>query len=184
MTRIERSAEFEALFADVKGRNTADYLIRTAQQHHVHMSAMADTKANIIITVSSIVLTLSLGRLNEPSIQQSAVVLMAFTLIALLLAVLAVLPKYRPIATKKDSLPASFNVMFFGHFAALEREQFYAEMAHALRSDPATYHALANDLYSLGYYLAKHKYRYLRFSYLVFLTGFIAAALLQIPRFM
>ena len=52
-------------FAHVPERNTSDNMLRTAQQHHVHLSAMADTKANIIITVSSIVLTLSLGRLNE-----------------------------------------------------------------------------------------------------------------------
>lgn len=183
MTRIENAAEFERLFSGIKGRNTADYLIRTAQQHHVHLSAMADTKANIIITVSSIVLTLSMNRLHEPGLQQSTIVLMSFTLLALLLAVLAVLPKYRPMITNKEQLPASFNVMFFGHFAGLERPQFYAEMAHALTSDEATYHALANDLYSLGYYLAKHKYRYLRFSYLAFLAGFVIAALMQIPRF-
>jgi hypothetical protein len=183
MTRIERADEFEALFADIKGRNTADYLIRTAQQHHVHLSAMADTKANIIITVSSIVLTLSIGRLNEPSLLTSTIVLMSFTLIALLLAVLAVLPKYRPIATGGAQLPMHFNVMFFGHFAALDRPEYYREMAHALKNDPATYHALANDLYSLGYYLAKHKYRYLRFSYIAFLAGFLIAALLQVKRF-
>ncbi len=183
MTRIQNAAEEEALFADIKGRNTADYLIRTAQQHHVHMSAMADTKANIIITVSSIVLTLSLGRPNPPGFEQSTAVLMGFTLLALLLAVLAVLPKYRPIATDGVSLPSGFNVMFFGHFAAITREEYYAEMAHALKDDKATYRALSNDLYSLGYYLAKHKYRYLRFSYISFLAGFLIAAIIQIPRF-
>ena len=48
---------------------TVDNLMRTAQQHHVALSSMADTKANIIITVSSNVLTLSLGRVNDPELR-------------------------------------------------------------------------------------------------------------------
>ena len=47
----------DALYAAVPERNTGDALLRTTQQHHVALSTMADTKANIIITVSSIVLT-------------------------------------------------------------------------------------------------------------------------------
>jgi len=41
---------------------------------------------------------------------------------------------------------------------------------------------MANDVYSIGYYLAHHKYRYLRLSYLCFLSGFILASLLQLWR--
>ena len=52
-------------FGRVPERNTADNMLRTAQQHHVQLSVMADIKANIIITVSSIVMTLTLGRLND-----------------------------------------------------------------------------------------------------------------------
>jgi len=86
-----------ALFAHIPERNTSDNMLRTAQQHHVQLSTMADTKANIIITVSSIVLTLSLGKLDQPQLRNSVLTLTVFTLLALLLAILAVLPKYRPV---------------------------------------------------------------------------------------
>lgn len=76
-------------FRGIPERNTGDNLLRTAQQHHVQLSVMADTKANIVITVSSIVLTLSLGRLNDPSLHHAMAVLAVFTLLALFLAVLA-----------------------------------------------------------------------------------------------
>jgi hypothetical protein len=39
---------------------------------------------------------------------------------------------------------------------------------------------MANDIYSLGTYLAHHKYRYLRGSYLSFLTGFVLASVVQL----
>jgi hypothetical protein len=171
-------------FSVVPERNTGDVILRTTQQHHVTLSAMADTKASIIITVSSIVLTLSLGKLDQPELRMSVLTLTVFTLLALLLAILAVLPKYRPLRLKRDAeLPPHFNLLFFGHFTELPRERFLAEIARSMRTDGTVYLTMAKDIYSLGSYLAHHKYLYLRFSYLSFLTGFIAASMEQLWRF-
>jgi hypothetical protein len=169
-----------ALFAHIPERNTSDNLLRTAQQHHVQLSTMADTKANIIITVSSIVLTLSLGKLDQPNLRDSVLTLSIFTLFALLLAILAVLPKYRPLRLTTVELPPNFNLLFFGHFAELPRERYLAEVARTLVPDGSIYAAMANDIYSLGTYLSHHKYRYLRLSYLCFLAGFILASAIQL----
>lgn len=172
------------MFYGILGRNTSDYSIMAAQRHHVQLSQMADAKANIIITVSSIVLTISMGRVNDPELRASMLTLAAFTLVALLLAILAVLPKYRPLKLKNPKdLPNYFNIMFFGHFAELPREEFCRLWADALRTDAAVYENLSNDLYSIGTYLARHKYRYLRISYVFFLAGFVIATIEQIIRF-
>lgn len=172
------------LFADIPERNPADVILRTTQQHHVALSTMADTKANIVITVSSIVLSLTLGKLSDPDLRASVLVLSCFTLLALLLAILAVLPKYRPLRLTSTELPPGFNLLFMGHFAELSRDAFLAEMARTLQQDGSIYAAMSNDIYSLGTYLAQHKYRYLRLSYLSFLSGFVLALLLQIWRLM
>lgn len=174
----------EPPFRTVPERNTADVILRTAQQHHVQLSAMADIKANIIITVSSIVLTVTFGRTMDSSVQLSSMTLVVFTLLALLLAVLAVLPKYRPLRLSGDTLPAHFNLLFFGHFAEISRERFLAELAQSMKPDGSIYEAMATDLYELGYYLSHHKYRYLRLSYLFFLTGFLLAALEQLVQWL
>ena len=176
------SQRTNALFADIPERNTADNLLRTAQQHHVALSTMADTKANIIITVSSIVLTLTLGRMNDPELRVTALTLTGFTLIALLLAILAVLPKYRPLKLHGEQLPPDFNLLFFGHFSELSRERYLVEMSRALTPDGSPYAIWAGDIYSLGTYLGTHKYRYLRWSYLFFLTGFVLACAEQAWR--
>ena len=174
------ASETERLFAAIPERNTGDCLLRTMQQHHVQLSTMADTKANIIITMSSIVLTLVLGRLTDPVLRTASLTLAVFTLLALLLAVLAVLPKYRPLKLVDDKIPAQFNLLFFGHFAELPRERFLAEIAGALKSDGSVYETMARDTYALGWYLAHHKYRYLRLSYLFFLAGFLLACVVQV----
>jgi hypothetical protein len=165
-------------FSRIPERNTGDAILRTAQQHHVALSSMADLKANILITVSSIVLTMTLGRMNDPALRISALTLTAFTLTALLLAILAVLPKYRPIKVTGAGLPSEFNLLFFGHFAELPRERFLEEITRAMKPG-SVYPTMANDLYSLGWYLAHRKYRYLRYSYLFFLAGFVLACVEQ-----
>ena len=165
-------------YAAIPERNTGDALLRTVQQHHVQLSVMADTKANILITVSSIVLTLVLGKMNDPALRAAMLTLAAFVLVALLLAVIAVLPKYRPLRLKPGAeLPAHFNLLFFGHFTELPRERFLVEMADALQPDGSVYESMAHDIYAIGYYLAHYKYRFLRLSYLFFLGGFVFACM-------
>jgi hypothetical protein len=172
--------DIEKMFAAVPERNTSDVLLRTMQQHHVQLSTMADNKANIVITMSSIVLTLVLGRLSDPDLRVASITLAVFTLLALLLAVLAVLPKYRPLKLVDGKIPPQFNLLFFGHFAELPRERFLAEIAGALKQDGSVYETMARDTYALGWYLAHHKYRYLRLSYIFFLAGFILACVVQV----
>lgn len=162
-------------FSRIPERNTGDAMLRTAQQHHVVLSSMADTKANIIITVSSIVLTLALGRITDPDLRPAVQTLAVFTLISLFFAILAVLPKHRSIKVGESGFPANFNLLFFGHFAELPRERFLREIAAAMKPDGSVYETMANDLYSIGWYLAHRKYRYLRYSYLFFLAGFVLA---------
>lgn len=168
-------------FEGIVGRNVSDYLMQTAQRHHMQLSQMADNKASMLITVSSLVLTISMSRVGDPNYRYSLLFLIFFTLAALLTAILAVLPKYRPLVLQDpNQLPSFFNPIFFGHFAELPREKFFEIIGETLRHDAAIYEMLANDLYSIGSYLSKHKYRYLRFAYLFFLTGFIGATAIQI----
>ncbi len=108
--------------------------------------------------------------------------LAGFTFAALLLAVVAVLPKYRPLRIGPGPLPDSFNLMFFGHFAELSRERFLTEIASSLQADGSVYETMARDVYSMGYYLAHYKYRFLRWSYLFFLGGFVFAGIVEVGK--
>ena len=147
-------------FSRVKERNAVDVFLRTAQQHHVQVSVMADVKANIIITASSIVLTL-----------------------ALLFAIVAVLPKHRPLAWPAGTpKPSGFNLLFFGHFSSLPKQRFLTEMETVMESDAALYRAACEDIYGIGVYLNQYKYRYLRWSYFFFLAGFLLAAVFAAVR--
>ncbi len=167
-------------FEAIPERNTGDVLLRTTQQHHVQLSVMADTKANILITVSSIILTMVLGQMDNPDLRAAMLTLGAFIFAALLLAVVAVLPKYRPLRLRAgEPLPPQFNLLFFGHFSELPKDRFLLAVAEQLRADGSVYETMARDVYAMGYYLAHYKYRFLRLSYIFFLGGFVFAALVE-----
>ena len=181
-TAMDEPTSVAEAFSRVPERNTGDALLRTAQQHHVALSSMADTKANIIITVSSIVLTLSLGRIGDAELRPAVQTLAIFTLISLFFAILAVLPKHRTVRVGEGAFPSDFNLLFFGHFADLSRDRFLREVAATMKPDGSVYKTMANDLYSIGWYLAHRKYKYLRYSYLFFLAGFVLACAEQAWR--
>jgi Family of unknown function (DUF5706) len=61
----------------------------------------------------------------------------------------------------------------------IPRERFLDEVALRMRADGSAYALMANDLYSLGYYLAHHKYPYLRWAYIFLLSGFVIAGITE-----
>jgi hypothetical protein len=163
-------------FSGVAPRSSVDNLLRTAQQHHVQLSVMADTKASILITISSIVLTIALSRASDPQLRPALLTLAAACLISLLLAIIAVLPTFA--RSRRDS-GAERNILFFGHFAQMTSEEYRDEMEHILSSDALVYETAVRDIHSLGVYLYKKKYRFLRFAYVALLAGFILATVVE-----
>jgi hypothetical protein len=162
----------------VRPRVLLDTMLRTAQQHHVQLSAMADTKASILITISSIVLTIALSRADEPILRPGLLTLAASSLLSLLLAIVAVLPTFAPRAVQRGD--ARRNLLFFGHFGAMSEQEFLRQMEPLLRSDALIYEAMLRDLYGIGAYLYRKKYRFLRFAYVALLAGFIIATAVEV----
>ncbi len=172
---VPRSAEGgDSPLAGVTPRSSVDNLLRTAQQHHVQLSFMADTKASILITISSIVLTISLSRSGDPHLRPALLTLAAACLISLLLAIIAVLPTF----AQRRSIHRR-NILFFGHFAYMSEDEYLQAMEHVLSSDSRLYEAAVRDIYSLGVYLYRKKYRFLRFAYVALLFGFILATVVE-----
>jgi hypothetical protein len=162
-------------FAGIEGRRSIDYLLRNSQQQLVALGGQADFKASLMITASAIVSSVGAAQLGDDALRWPAVGLLLFIVGALLASVLAVYPKFPRHIGSSDELPDDFNVLFFGHYAGINKERYLEEMAAIARDDGAIYRAIANDLYDQGVYLVRAKYRYLRVSYALFLAGFLLA---------
>ncbi|MGF1526771.1 MAG: hypothetical protein ACFCBW_08260, partial [Candidatus Competibacterales bacterium] len=73
----------------------ADHLLRQTRMHHEHLSTMADLKANMLITLSSVIISLSLPHLDKPRLALGLGVMMGFCLATVVLSAYATMPKLR-----------------------------------------------------------------------------------------
>lgn len=174
LRQVERqNEEGSPYFHDTKARVSVDTLLRTVQQHHVQLSLMADMKASILITVSSIVATISLSRAGDPHLRPALLTLAVACLVALVLAMIAVLPTF----AKRQG---ARNLLFFGHFAEMTEDEYMTAMGRILQSDELLYETAIRDIHSLGSYLHRKKYRFLRLAYISLISGFVIATAVEI----
>lgn len=153
-----------------------DQMLRQTRNHHVQLSTMADTKANMLLTISSVTMTLSIGHLNEPAIKWPVAILICSCLVTIVLAAYAVMPKL-PVIHLGEEKPkvkdAQFNLLFFGDFTGLEYKDF-AEAMEEMMNDPSqVYEMQVREVYTLGKFLATKKYRFVRMAYLSYISGLL-----------
>jgi hypothetical protein len=165
----------DGAFQAVRGRAVVDYVLRNVHQQLVAPSSQADLKANIMITVTAILLSLSLTHLDEGRLRPSAITFAGFLLVALIFALLSVLPKFPFPGQRRRERQSPRDVLFFNHVAAMSQDDYVRTMARALETDSTAYEALVRNLHNQSTYLLQAKYRYLTLSYLAFLGGVIAA---------
>ncbi len=155
------------------------YMLQATQQHHVQISAMADVKASILITATSLILTAAVT-LADGGLRPGVVALMIGSFASLVGAFLAVLPAAHDPAKLPAPGSSRFNLLFFGHFIQLPTEDYVARVLD-LADDPTDVFATqARDIHELGSYLQQGKFRYLRFGYLSFLAGIVAALIAEL----
>ncbi len=155
-----------------------DHLMRAAQFHLVQLSTMADMKANMLLTMSSVVISLTLPQLFKNAHQWPLLILVGSCLLTICLAAYAVMPKLPPPSSEApDVTSPGFNPLFFGDFTRLTQAHFEATMAEIMSDPSRTYAAQVRELYLLGTFLARKKYRFLRWGYVSFITGLFASCI-------
>ncbi|NTV42658.1 MAG: hypothetical protein HGA63_05100 [Syntrophobacteraceae bacterium] len=155
-----------------------DQLLRQTRWHHVQLSTTADMKANMMLTVPALLITLTTRYVTEEPFKWAALTLIGFCLVTIGLAAYAAMPKLKLKPASKDPVSTSnpsFNLLFFADFIRLSYPEYEEAMEEVL-SDPAkAYEAQVRELYGLGMYLAKRKFRFVRLAYVSFIAGFIAS---------
>ncbi len=164
------------MFKAEKPGSPFDHLMRDVQFHHVQLSSMADMKANMLLTMSSVVLTLCLPQVVKNNHLWPLYILILFCLLTICLAAYAVMPKLPPVSQSAPKLDdPSFNILFFGDFTRLSQAQFETAMEEIMNDPSRAYGAQVREIYLLGTFLARKKYRFLRLGYVSFITGLFAS---------
>ena len=147
----------------------AIHLVRTTQQIHVQLSAMADHKASILMGATFVIFTITIGQARSASAPLPLLILGASAFFSAVFAVLAILP-----ATHYKR-GGAINLLFFGSFTQLSEEEYLDRMVERLTADEDIFRTMARDIYQNGLVLERKKYRLLGYAYRIFLLGLTAS---------
>ncbi len=162
-----------------ENRTAVDNILRVNHGNQMRLGLMADAKANIMITVASIVFSITIANLDNEVMKWPLLVFAIGSFFALLFAIFAIIPNTdypkKKGSKEIDRKSPLFNPLFFGHFAHLPIDEYKEDYANTLLTDDKVYDAMAGDIYGQGKVLALGKYKYLKWSYHSFLYGMSAA---------
>lgn len=154
-------------------------MLRSAYRTNLDMTSLADNKANMLISVNSLILSVMIatGGLSifvDASLLQIAPILSlaATSFVTMVFAILVARPRidlsYRP--TRADFERDRANPFLFSHFLNLPEAE-YLDLTRAVMDDrERLYRHMIAQNYGMGLVLAR-KFQLLRWSYNGFVTG-------------
>ncbi len=157
-------------------------MFRLTSHNHILLSQMVDSKASILITINSIILSLVVSVLvrkleENTNLLYPTIILISVCLATMVFSILASRPNISSGKfTKEDIKNKKTNLLFFGNFHAMKLEDYEWGMKEMMKDADYLYGSLTKDIYFLGKVLGK-KYRYLRIAYSIFMYGFVVAIL-------
>ncbi|TYA69917.1 Pycsar system effector family protein [Seonamhaeicola marinus] len=159
-------------------------MFRVTLKNHITLSNIADTKANILLSVNAIIVSLVLAnlipKLDNPSNSHliiPTVIFVVVTVASIILSVLATRPNVTSGQfTKADVANKKVNLLFFGNFHKMSLQDFEWAMGEMMQDKEYLYSSMKKDLYFLGLVLNK-KYKILRLTYSVFMIGIIVSVI-------
>jgi hypothetical protein len=157
-------------------------MFRVASTNHQRLSDMADSKAHIMISVNSIILSVVIGLMarkleTAQNLIIPTLILLTGSVIAVVFSVLATRPKIPSGYFSPEQLAnKSVNLLFFGNFYNMDFDHYYEGMQEVMKDGEFLYASLIKDIHSQGIVLG-NKYKLLRVSYTIFMFTLILAVL-------
>lgn len=157
-------------------------MFRVTLNNHTTLSQIADSKANILLSVNAIIISVALStiipKLDAPSNAHLIIptfVLVIFSVASIILAIMSTRPKVSSgTFTRKEIEEKKVNLLFFGNFYKMPMEEYLWAMKEMMKDRQYLYDTMIKDLYYLGIVLNR-KYKLLRMTYTVFMIGILAS---------
>lgn len=167
-----------------KSDRSVDTLFRVTLNNHTRLSDIADSKANILLSVNAIIISVCLSvlvpKLDAP--KNSHLILPSFILLlSSVLTIIFAILSTKPNVTKSTFTPQDIanrkvNLLFFGNFQQMLFDDYNNAMKDLIKDRDYIYDSMVKDLYYLGKVLNR-KYRLLSITYKIFMAGIIISVL-------
>ncbi len=181
----EVKARLKARYKEESPDRGVQTLFRVTMRNHLKLSDIADAKANILLSVNAIIISLLIANLipdltaptQDIQLMVPTLVLIIFSVASIIGAIMSTRPDVSSGEfTREQVKNREVNVLFFGNFHRMPYDQFEWAMNEIIDDQGFIYDSLTKDLYMLGVVLNR-KYRLLRITYNIFMTGIILAVL-------
>ncbi|CAM3976456.1 Pycsar system effector family protein [Flavobacterium antarcticum] len=157
-----------------------DTMFRVTLNNHTKLSQIADSKANILLSVNAIIISIALSTLipkldsaRNAHLVIPTFIMLFFSVISIIFAILSTRPKVSTGSfTRKDIDERKVNLLFFGNFYKMPLEEYTWAMKELMKDKDYLYESMIKDLYYLGLVLNR-KYKLLRITYTIFMIGIL-----------
>ncbi len=180
---VEKIKPSEAMLDFAIGKSkSAQMMFKTTLRNQIDLTNIADNKANIMLSINSLLITIGIPMLasnlkEHPSLVYPASVLLLTCILSIVFATLATRPVKMHGKTTTDAIDAGdSNLFFFGNFFKMEREDYLRGLMRVMQKEETIDKSIVNDLFFLGRTLG-NKYRRLRITYQIFMFGMVATVL-------
>jgi predicted metal-dependent HD superfamily phosphohydrolase len=184
IAREEAKARIKVKYKDKSPDRGIQTLFRVTMRNHLKLSDIADTKANILLSVNAIIISLAIANLipdltapENKTLMIPTLILMVFSVASIIGAIMSTRPNVTTGEfTREEVKSGKVNLLFFGNFHRMPYDQFEWAMHEILEDQSFVYESLMKDLYMLGIVLNR-KYKLLRITYTIFMIGIILSVL-------
>lgn len=182
--------EYKKREKEEKPERAVDTLFRVTLNNHTSLSGIADSKANILLSVNAIIISIALStlipKLDSPKnvhLMVPTFIMLISSVITIVFAILSTRPKVtKGVFTIEDIENKKVNLLFFGNFYKMPLEEYQWAMNEMMKDREYLYNSMIKDLYFLGLVLEK-KYRLLRIAYNFFMIGIIISVIAFVIAF-
>ncbi len=161
---------------------SAQTMFKTALRNHIDLSAIADNKANIMLSVNALIITFALPLLGKEiaanrTLLFPTILLLSVCVVSMIFATLATRPiPMKGYSTMESILAKKSNLFFFGNYYRMSFEEYEQGMNATVADDTILDTTIMRDLFFLGRTLG-FKYAHLRKCYTIFMYGIIVTVI-------
>jgi len=181
--------KLKSSFAKGKGRDDRGIqtVFRTTLKNHYTLNEMVDKKANIMITVNSIIISVMLGgyfgitiptdfSVNYIMQRIPMFIFLIASIFSIIYAILSIRPGTTHGKFTEDEIRnKGGNLLYYGNFHSMHKDDFEWAFLQMMNDQEYLYSTMIKDLYYLGQILER-KFRQIRLSLTIFMFGIIIAS--------
>jgi hypothetical protein len=159
-------------------------MFRSAYRVQMDLTGLADNKANMMISINSIIISIILAAVApkldaNPWLLIPTVILLIGNLVSIIYAIQAARPRViRSPISLQDLHNSKGNILFFGNFANLHEDEFVQGINEMMEDKTLVYETMMRNIYGLGSVLNR-KFALLQAAY----TSFMVALLVGVSAF-